>query len=410
MYSDVEIDPIVPQLTAYPAWIEINPPLEDGLVLDITTGIIHGTPARMAKSKSVGYEITLVSSQLENATAYFTLVYVERSEYPNRGVIACVLDREGGFNMVSPALFLLSPFQSSFSVLQSLSWSDQYDATTRHHQNAMLQSTGHAFIRFVTYYESGFSSPTTFTLSSCSRVALYIDSYHTPFLESEPTTSIFTRRGTIRLGHGLHRLVVLLSTYSVWEGKSFFSLSYSIRPQSQPEVLLMSDTLVLPSVPPLFASAQTHLQQFVPLTTHIRSLQLATSAVVSLPQPAASLLDPASIRFHATDRSPVVFRYVASNMGGEAAVDAEAVVHEPQRGILASIRAVSHSTTQPSLDTAESACVQQMVVESFESFDARMIPTDIATSLLEFNTTLLVYEPGLFLLFPSVGAWLRRDA
>ena len=51
-----------------------------------------------------------------------------------------------------------------------------------------------------------------------------------------------------------------------------------------------------------------------------------------------------------------------------------------------------------------------MVVESFESFDARMIPTDIATPLLEFNTTLLVYEPGLFLLFPSVGAWLRRDA
>ena len=85
-------------------------------------------------------------------------------------------------------------------------------------------------------------------------------------------------------------------------------------------------------------------------------------------------------------------------------------MHEPQRGVLASIRAVSHSTTQPSLDTAESVYVQQMVVESFESFDARMIPTDIATPLLEFNTTLLVYEPGLFLLFPSVGAWLRRDA
>lgn len=133
MYIGVEMDPIVPQLLVEPSFIEIQPSLIDGLHLDNHTGIISGTPSGSTRSKSVSYAVTIVTPNWANATVSFTLLYVEHSEYLDRGVIACILEEEVGFNMIAPELFSLYPFRPICHIQDTLSWSDQYDADSHTH-------------------------------------------------------------------------------------------------------------------------------------------------------------------------------------------------------------------------------------------------------------------------------------
>lgn len=406
MYIGVEMDPIVPQLLVEPSFIEIQPSLIDGLHLDNHTGIISGTPSGSTRSKSVSYAVTVVTPDWANATASFTLLYVEHSEYLDRGVIACILEEEVGFNMIAPELFSLYPFRPICHIQDTLSWSDQYDANSHTHQNSLFPSSAHGFLRFVTHFESDYASPTTFILSSCSRLSIFIDSHTSPFLEEEASAAVKERRGTIFLGRGLHRVVILLSTYSVWEGKVFFSLSFSVHSQGLTPALLTSESLVLPSIPPLSLPSILTTHQHIPHAESLPSLHLAQHATPTTHSPAISLLNPATPRLFSPVPGNTSLHYIASNTGGETPVQVTGHTLPSRHGLLVTVSAVAFSATQHFLHQSRFAAprrtVQQEVVPTVSAFNASALPHDVAEPLVEFNATLAVHAAGPFQLEASV--------
>lgn len=400
------MDPIIPQLFVEPSFIDIQPPLIDGLHLDNKTGVISGTPVDNARLKSMSYKVTAVTPDWENATVSFTFVYLERSEYPDRGVIACILEEESGFNVIAPELFSLYPFRQICHVQDTLSWSDQYDSTYHTHANPLFPPSAHGFIRFVTYYESCYASPITFILRSCSRLSIFIDAHKSPFLEEEASTMIKERRGTIFLGRGLHRLVVILSTYSVWEGKVDFSLSFSIHSQGITPALFTSESLVLPPLPPFSLPTTLTSQQDIPHTISLPSLHLAQQATITSPSSAFSLLDSSTLRLFSPSRGNTSFHYIASNQGGETAVHVTGHTLSHREGLLVTVSAASFSATQHALRQsrfdAPRRAVQQQVVDCVEAFNSTALPRDVAEPLVEFNATLMVREAGAFQLEANV--------